>query len=108
MRSTETVMVLSILLLTTLPMSKRCPATGTAPAAASVVCASVDITVSPGAARRIYGVDATPTYRARCAGKRSFTHLGKHRLYARNVLAHLRKLIRFRRLTRGTGHAQIE
>ena len=39
-------MVLSILLLTTLPVSRRWPGTGAAPgAAASVaVCASVDIT----------------------------------------------------------------
>src|SRR5271163_4513715 len=43
-RSTETAMVLSILLLTTLPVSKRCPGTGAAPVAASVFCASVDIT----------------------------------------------------------------
>src|SRR5258708_29062915 len=66
------------------------------------------MTVSSGASRRIYGVDATPSYRARCAGKKSFTHLRKHRLYARNVLAHLRKLIRLRGLSRGAGHAQIE
>src|SRR5271165_5721444 len=51
-RSTETAMVLSILLLTTLPVSNRCPGTGTAPCAApgagafaaAVVCTSVDIT----------------------------------------------------------------
>src|SRR5258708_19694681 len=66
------------------------------------------MTVSSGASRRIYGVDATPSYRARCAGKKSFTHLREHRLYARNVLTHLRKLIRLRALSRGAGHAQIE
>src|SRR5271170_929710 len=49
-RSTDTAMVLSILLLTTLPVSSRCPGTGAAPAAAGcsavagVVCTSVDIT----------------------------------------------------------------
>src|SRR5580700_6395103 len=51
-RSTETAMVLSILLLTTLPVSMRCPGTGVGPGAAagvaafaaSVVCTSVDIT----------------------------------------------------------------
>src|SRR5450631_3592624 len=46
-RSTDTAMVLSILLLTTLPVSNRCPGTGAAPGAAapaSVVCTSVDIT----------------------------------------------------------------
>src|SRR5580698_7485067 len=43
-RSTDTAMVLSILLLTTLPVSKRCPGTGAAPAgAASLDCTSVDI-----------------------------------------------------------------
>src|ERR1700677_67760 len=50
--STETATVLSILLLTPLPVSSGCPGTGAAPAAgwaagataASVVCASVDIT----------------------------------------------------------------
>src|ERR1700677_1055130 len=55
--STETATVLSILLLTTLPVSSRCPGTGAAPAAgwaagaaADVVCASVDI-ISPCASR---------------------------------------------------------
>src|SRR5271168_145190 len=50
-RSTETAMVLSILLLTTFPVSNRCPGMGAAPAApgaaafaASLVCTSVDIT----------------------------------------------------------------
>src|SRR5271170_172302 len=49
-RSTDTATVLSILLLTTLPVSSRCPGTGAAPAAAGcsavagVVCTSVDIT----------------------------------------------------------------
>src|ERR1700693_4344735 len=100
-RSTETAMVLSILLLTTLPVSSRCPGTGAAPGArcaspgwaapASVDCTSLDITNSPGASRRIYGVDVTPTYRARFAGRQSWTHLGlgEHRLHTRNVLTHL-------------------
>ena len=35
MRSTDTAMVLSILLLTTLPVSRRCPGTGAAPGAAA-------------------------------------------------------------------------
>src|SRR6266851_8230825 len=53
-RSTDTATVLSILLLTTLPVSRRCPGTGAAPGAAgvpatgtpaaSLVCTSVDIT----------------------------------------------------------------
>src|SRR5271168_1691551 len=44
-RSTDTAMVLSILLLTTLPVRSRCPGTGAAPAgAASLDCTSVDIT----------------------------------------------------------------
>src|SRR5271169_3205996 len=36
-RSTDTAIVLSILLLTTLPVSNRCPGAGTAPGAASSV-----------------------------------------------------------------------
>src|SRR5277367_2790545 len=51
-RSTDTAMVLSILLLTTLPVSSRWPATGASPgtaaavvsAAATAACVSVDIT----------------------------------------------------------------
>src|SRR5258708_15978962 len=52
-RSIDTATVLSILLLTTLPVSRRCPGTGAAPGAAaaaggpaptSLVCTSVDIT----------------------------------------------------------------
>src|SRR5580658_5335850 len=50
-RSTETAMVLSILLLTTLPVSSRCPGTGAAGCAAaagtsavSLACTTVDIT----------------------------------------------------------------
>src|SRR5271168_4631800 len=52
-RSTDTAMVLSILLLTTLPVSSRWPGTGAGPGAAaaagwpapaSLVCTSVDIT----------------------------------------------------------------
>src|SRR5580700_7087359 len=39
-RSTDTAMVLSILLLTTLPVSKRCPGTGAAPASITVVAAA--------------------------------------------------------------------
>src|SRR5882757_8776229 len=110
-------MVLSILLLTTLPMSKRCPATGAAPgAAASVDCASVDITNSscasrrfPCASRNVQRGRNDPVRLNSCnKSEKSFTHLRKHRLYARNVLTHLRKLIRLRRLARGTGHAQIE
>src|ERR1700727_158628 len=49
-RSTETATVLSILLLTTLPVSRRCPGTGVGPGAAAagapasaVDCTSVDI-----------------------------------------------------------------
>src|SRR5271169_1628448 len=39
-RSTDTATVLSILLLTTLPVSKRCPGTGAAPGAAAGVPAA--------------------------------------------------------------------
>src|SRR5271170_3621267 len=39
-RSTETAMVLSILLLTTLPVSRRWPGTGAAPGAAGVAAAA--------------------------------------------------------------------
>src|SRR5260370_8429851 len=55
-RSTDTATVLSILLLTTLPVSRRCPGTGPAPGAAAaagrppptpLVCTSVDITPYP-------------------------------------------------------------
>src|ERR1700723_4680805 len=116
-------MVLSILLLTPLPVSKRCPGTGAAPAAAVFVyCASVEITNSSCASRRFPCASRNFSCASRnfqrgqsgparsCVGKskKSFTHLGQHRLYARNVLTHLRKLIGLRRLSGRPGHPQIE
>src|SRR5712675_474660 len=91
-RSTETAMVLSILLLTTLPVSRRCPGTGATPAvgavSSTVVSVSDDINISMRYAqnlrvrrmRRTVGhpglagsrdcapqCDATPIASARCA-----------------------------------------
>src|SRR6185437_8176115 len=111
-RSIETATVLSILLLTTLPVSSRCPGMGAAPrsaAAVSVVCTS-DITISPCASRNLSTGSRRPRQITfRCAGGKSSTHLlGEHRLNARNVLTHLRKLIRLRGLARGARHAQVE
>src|SRR5258708_12054141 len=64
-RSTDTAMVLSILLLTTLPVSRRCPGTGAAPgaAAASVDCTSVDITPY----LRLPWTGQAPSLRAQCS-----------------------------------------
>src|ERR1700744_6333715 len=63
-RSTDTAMVLSILLLTTLPVSSRCPGTGAAPGAAvSVDCASVAITPY----LRLPSIGRAPSLRAQCS-----------------------------------------
>src|ERR1700679_969085 len=69
--STETATVLSILSLTTLPVSSRCPGTGAAPwgasaagvPAASVVCPSVDITPF----LRSPWIGRAPSSRAQCS-----------------------------------------
>src|SRR5882757_248118 len=45
-RSTETAMVLSILLLTTLPVSRRCPGMGATPGAGAALVSSTVVSVS--------------------------------------------------------------
>src|SRR6195256_4011145 len=45
-RSTDTATVLSILLLTTLPVSKRCPGTGATPAVGAALVSSTVVSVS--------------------------------------------------------------
>src|SRR5258708_7555005 len=57
-RSTETAMVLSILLLTTLPVSRRCPGTGVGPGVGAALVSST--VVSAASPLACIGVDIKP------------------------------------------------
>src|SRR6202795_2670858 len=61
-RSTETAMVLSILLLTTLPVSRRCPGTGATPGLGAAIVSST--VVSAASLPACIGVDIKPYLRA--------------------------------------------
>src|ERR1700676_4703635 len=61
-RSTETAMVLSILLLTTLPVSRRCPGTGVGPGVGAALPSST--VVSAASLFACIGVDIKPYLRA--------------------------------------------
>src|ERR1700676_743977 len=61
-RSTETAMVLSILLLTTLPVSRRCPGTGVGPGVGAALPSST--VVSAPSLFSLIGVDIKPFPRA--------------------------------------------
>src|SRR5450631_2568842 len=66
-RSTETAMVLSILLLTTLPVSKRCPGTGVAPATTSVSTTEVSVVVDINPYLHLPWFGQAPSSRAQCS-----------------------------------------
>src|SRR3984893_9425790 len=61
-RSTDTAMVLSILLLTTLPVSRRCPGTGVGPGVGAALVSST--VVSAASLLACIGVDIKPYLRA--------------------------------------------
>src|SRR5882672_3500848 len=69
-RSTDTAMVLSILLLTTLPVSNRCPGTGATPGWGAVVAAtsplaSIGVDIKP--YLRLAAIGQAPSSRAQCS-----------------------------------------
>src|ERR1700693_1531258 len=66
-RSTETAMVLSILVLTTLPVSRRCPGTGATPGAELVSGTAVSVVVDIKPYLRVSWIGQAPSSRAQCS-----------------------------------------